>query len=75
MTGEPRCPDTGKIRYPSWKAATFRVIDHQKNGIKIYTVHACAACKGYHLTTTGRAHSKQRILPTGNKHRSKKNRR
>jgi hypothetical protein len=69
-----RCAGSGKIIYPTWKAATFANITHQADGVKIYTVYQCPKCRYWHLTTrANKAHTRR--MPIGNKHRSKANRR
>jgi hypothetical protein len=75
MADQPRCEATGKIVYPSWKAATFANITHKAHGVGIYTVYQCPKCRHWHLATRGNCHSKYRKMPIGNKHRSKANRR
>lgn len=70
-----RCQKLGKVRYPTWKAATLRLIAIRQGGVALYTVHGCQFCQGYHLTTHNRSDGYQRKVPNGNARRSKKNRR
>lgn len=71
-----RCPKLGKIMYPSWKAATFRLIKIQQDtAAALYTVHKCQHCHQYHLTTSNKKAEYRLKVPNGNARRSKANRR
>lgn len=56
-----RCKTPGKLRYPSWAAATEAAVRQPQRNIKLpLMAYRCPSCGGWHLSTHNQRPARRR---------------